>query len=490
MAAEPHSQPSFSPYRKWSIGFHVGLLLCLVLGVVVMVNYLSQEYFFLRLHLSAHTRAPLSTRTVKFLESLTNQVKVIVYYDKDDPLYSTITDLLKEYKQVNPRLSLQVVDYLRDAGPAQKVKADYKLATATDKNLVIFDGGQGRVKVVEGNSLAQYTLERVPDKEKSMRRKLVAFQGERIFTGTLLAVTSAKPLKAYFLTGHGEHRIDSNDELSGYMKFVSVLEQNYIQVEPLSLLGTNPVPADCHLLVVAGPTAALPEIELRKIEQYLNEGGRLLALFNYESKDKETGLERILAKWGVRVGNNVVVDPDHTISGAEVIVSAFSRHPLVNPLLGSGLYMLRPRTISRLPLRASSADAPRVEEIAFTGPRAYLAGEPGHMQRLPLMVAVEKGAVKNVITERGTTRMVVAGDSLFLGNHQLDLLANRDFASCAVNWLLDRPQLVEGVGPRPVDEYRVIMTKTQLQSTQWILLAGMPGGVLLLGGLVWLRRRR
>jgi LPXTG-motif cell wall-anchored protein len=29
-----------------------------------------------------------------------------------------------------------------------------------------------------------------------------------------------------------------------------------------------------------------------------------------------------------------------------------------------------------------------------------------------------------------------------------------------------------------------------LQKLEWILLGAMPGGVLMLGGLVWLRRRR
>jgi hypothetical protein len=104
-------------------------------------------------------------------------------------------------------------------------------------------------------------------------------------------------------------------------------------------------------------------------------------------------------------------------------------------------------------------------------------------------VAVEKGGVKGVINERGTTRMVVVGDSIFLANHQIESAANRDFVALAVNWLLDRPQLVEGIGPRPVAEYRLVMSNSQLQGAQWVLLGCMPGGVLLLGGIVWLRRR-
>ena len=107
------------------------------------------------------------------------------------------------------------------------------------------------------------------------------------------------------------------------------------------------------------------------------------------------------------------------------------------------------------------------------------------------MVAVEKGAIQGVITERGATRLVVTGDSRFLANGWIDLpVGNRDFADAAINWLLNRAQLLEGIGPRPVKEYKIVMTISQLQEAQWTLLAGLPGGVLMLGGLVWLRRRK
>ena len=72
----------------------------------------------------------------------------------------------------------------------------------------------------------------------------------------------------------------------------------------------------------------------------------------------------------------------------------------------------------------------------------------------------------------------------------IDSYANSDFARLAVNWLLDRPQFLEGIGPKPFTEFRIAMTKTQLRGVRWILLAAMPGTILLLGGLVWLRRRK
>jgi len=485
--AAPQPKPSFSPYRKWRIGFHVCLVSLLVLSVVVMVNYLSRDYFR-RFYLSERTRIQLQPRTLKLLESLTNEVKVTLYYDKKDALYGTVSELLNQYAMANPKISVQTVDYQRDPAGGQKVKAHYGLASTTDKNLVIFDCN-GKVKSVEGKALAEYTLEQMPD-QSGPRRKPVAFLGERVFTSVLLWVTSPKPLKAFFLQGHREHVVDSPGE-GGYMRFAAVLRQNCSQVAPLSLLGTNPVPGDCNLLIIAGATEPLLPAELEKIEKYLNEGGRLLVLFNTRALDKETGLEKILAGWGVNISSVIIRDPDRSSTGSDVVVSAFSKHPLVNPLLGSGLYLEQPRPVSALKSRPPAADTPRVEPIAFSGQNAFMEGDPKHTpHQFPLIVAVEKGVIKGVSTERGTTRMLVAGDSIFLDNNHLDLLANREFAVSAADWLLDRTQLLGSIGESKIFEYRFVMTSAQFQKAEWVLLAGMPGGTLLLGGLVWLKRRR
>ena len=154
MVTSPHSHPSFSPYRKWGIGLHVVVIVLVVLSVVVMVNYISANYF-LRFHLSTRTRIELSSRTLGLLKSVTNQVRVTLYYDTEDAgaLYSTVSDLLGEYRTVNSRIKVETVDYIRNPGLAQKTKAKYNLSSQTDKNLIIFDC-EGKVKPVDGNALA------------------------------------------------------------------------------------------------------------------------------------------------------------------------------------------------------------------------------------------------------------------------------------------------------------------------------------------------
>ena len=104
MAAHP--KPSFSPGRRWKIGFDVVLRTALVLAVMMMVNYLGAK-FYDRFYLSSQTRVQLSSRTLSVLHSLTNQIAVTVYYDKTDDWYPAIIGLLKEYSSANPKISVK-----------------------------------------------------------------------------------------------------------------------------------------------------------------------------------------------------------------------------------------------------------------------------------------------------------------------------------------------------------------------------------------------
>jgi hypothetical protein len=490
MPTDPKAQTSFSPGQRWKIGLDVFVRTALVLAVVVMVNSLGAR-FFGRFYLSSQTRVQLAPRTLEVLKSLTNRIEVTLYYDKQDNFYPTIVTLLNEYCSANPHLSVRTVDYVRDAGEAQKVKEQYNLNSPTDKNLIIFDAGDKHVKIANGDALTEVKLEQVPNpKEREFRRKPVAFNGEQAFTSMLLAITSAKPFKAYFLQGHGEPSLADSDNF-GFLKFGSILAQNYVAVTNLELNGDSGVPMDCNLLIIVAPTATLSDPELHNIEEYLKQGGRLLALFNYASIKRPTGLEPILQQWGVNVAPDFVKDLKGTVTGDDVVVRMFSQHPVVNPLAQLSLQMIRPRPVGRVAWQNPPAGAPQVDELAFSSPESVLEGDPAEPPRsYPLIVAVEQKPVAGVANPRGDTRLLVAGDSIFLGNYYIEGGANRDFVGYAVNWLLDHATLLQGIGPRPVTEFRLLMTRTQQREVRWLLLGALPGAVLLFGCLVWLARRK
>jgi hypothetical protein len=490
MSAPSTTAPSFSAGRRWGIFFSVVISIVMMVALVLMLNYLGARHY-MRFMLSTQPGVQLSPQTLSLLKYVTNDVQVIVYYDKGDKLYNPVITLLDEYHLKNPKISVEKVDYLVESTKAQLIKDTYKLGAA--ENLVIFVSN-GRYKIIPEALLGEYTLNetgKVTDKgEIEMERDLKAFAGEKWFSAGLLSVISARQMLACFLEGHGEHSIESAGH-DGYAKFAEVLLNCNIYSMPIRLHGTNMIPADCNLLVIPGPRNALPADELAKINEYLNQGGRAFILFNYNTsypKAISTGLEKILADWNVRVGMNKIADSDNA-SGDGLIVSHFNQnHPVGAQLQGSSLEMYPPRSIEVLNLGNTGPETPKAVELAYSSKIGVTTDNP-KPRTVPMLVAVEKGAVKGVLHQRGTTAMLVAGDSMFLDNDLIDADANRDFAGIAANWLLDQTQLLQGLGSHPITEYKLTMTKAQMASVQLIFLLALPGAILGLGGLVWFRRR-
>jgi len=499
MTSETKSKPSFTPRRKWSVGFDLCVRTLVVIVVLVLLNHLT-GVFFHRQNLSQSIKVELSERTRNVIAAVTNEVKIFIYYDRDEEFYPTVASLLREYQVLNPKLHVETVDYLRDAGRALEIKREFDLPETTkdeEKNYVIFKSGK-EARFVPGNFLTDTVIGR-NQKTGELERRATAFKGETAFTAMLLWVSNPKPLKAYVLQGHGEHSINGSDEVTGYLNFKSLLQQNAIQVEPISLLGTNAIPTDCSLFVVPGPRNPIPEIELKKIEQYLDEGGRLFALFNSYATEADSGLETLLsAKWGVVVTDSVVIDPANAINsvkiapGRDITIATYYEHPVVKGLVNYQLNLLAPRFLGAKRGQENSGDNLIVRSLFASQPTARLVNNSAvPAQSFVLAVAVEKKPVPGVITTRGNTRMVIVGDSFFLANEQVKTFpANRDFAYYAINWLLDRPQFTEGIGPKPFTEFRVVLTEQQMANLRWLLLGAIPGGILLFGSLVWWRRRK
>ncbi|MCF7708516.1 MAG: GldG family protein [Verrucomicrobia bacterium] len=492
-------KPSFSPRRRFWAAVQVVISVVALGAACFLVNKISANHY-VRTHLASEGEEMLSPLTVRLLDSITNRVKVIVFFDSNDPVFSSVEALLREYRLKCPNLEVEYVDYLRNPGRAQLVKDKYKLSFVSAgnntyfKNLVLFDCN-GRTKLVHGKELSDYDVSEVLSGE-SRRVKRKSFKGEMLFTSALFSVIDLEPQNVYFLEGHREMDYRSEGE-SGYSKFADILRQMNLELERLSLRGTNRVPEDCNLLVVAGPQDTIAQAELEKITAYLNGGGRAFILIN--SLFKKSGLEKLLPEFGVRLGYNFVLDEESTFTGQDMLVTNFVAHPIVKPLFNSGVYMVLPQSVSKVK-GLSGADTAKVEEIAFTsdsGIAVTTDSQSGGYENpfqdfrgpIPVMAAVEKGGVQGVSNSRDLARLVVIGDSLCMRNQAIDSVANRDFVALAVNWLLERGRMMGGIGPRPVKEYRLTMTQSQIAAVRWLLLIGGPGIILGFGFVVWVRRQ-
>jgi hypothetical protein len=501
MNRPPANRPSFVPGRRYRVGLGVAVGVVALAVSVGLANYLAATRLRWRRDLSAGARTALAPLTREVLRGLTNDVKVTVLFDREAALFGHVDGLLRQYALEQPRLRVRVIDYHANPGAALEAKAAYRLG-ADSGNVVIFDNGLRPPRLVGEGELSVYDAD-VPamlaGEKKEIRRS--AFKGELLFTSALATLNETAGGEVLFLTGHNEHRPDSDDQLYGYRRFAELVTAKGVPVRPLRLEGTNPVPATCELLVIAGPTGSFTPGEVERLEAYLQRGGRLLLLTAAAAVKLRLGLEPLLERWGVGLPPWYAGDEQNTRSRLDVFTDNLGNHPITGPLRRDQgrLYFPLPRVVGKLPAEALPADAPKAEILAATGPAGLtksdirdgnIAFRPGVDRRgeIPLAVAAEQGGVAGVTAGRGTARVVVIGDSTLFGNEVLDGYHNREFADLTVAWLLDRTQFL-AIGPRPIREYRLELTDAQMRTLRWLLLGGLPGGVLLLGFVVWFRRR-
>ena len=482
--------PSFSAARKFGTGFGVLVGVTALIAIIVMVNFLGARHYR-RVTLSEDRVPPLSPVSLQVLGMLTNELKVTVFFDPDEVLYSHILQLLRQYEHASPRVKISVVNYLTEPARAEKVKTASRLATGA-RDLVIFELG-GNQRIVRQGELSEYdTGKLLAGKSQSVKRK--SFTGEAYFTSAILTLIESRRPHAYFLSGHNEHDPQTAGSSTGYGKLTMLLQANGIATSMLPLVGTNQIPADCSILIVAGPTLPVSANEQEKLNRYLNQGGRVLMLLRAAANP---ALEPLLLLWGVSAGDDVVTDPNAQRDESHIALRNFGDHEIMRTfgITQNGLILAAPRSLTPRP-PGQGSDAPQVRALVSTTEsgaavkdyRNGLRFDPRTDARgiIPVAVAVERGGLKSV--EGGSTRMVVVGDSIFLGNDMIDKSINRDFAHNAVNWLVDRPRLI-GIAPRLLHDHSFIMSDSQMRSVQWILLAGVPGAILAFGLLVWFRRQ-
>ena len=498
--------PSFVPGRRSRTAASVAIASLALLAIVVMANYLAATRKVWRVDLAAGDRPPLSPLTVQMLSALTNDVKVTVLFRARPGLFPHVDALLREYRSRSPRISVQTIDPEANPGTATLKKLQLKLGAKAGE-LVVFEAN-GRTQVVTDGELSIYNdgdvRARMEGQDTEIRRS--AFTGEQRFTSAIAALMDATEVRAAYLTGHGEHALDSEDAQMGHAEFGRLLtgEKN-LRLEKLNL-ATNDLPAETRLMVIAGPMAPFLPGELSRIEAYLRRGGRLLVTLNPYAVGTKTGLEDLLARWSVACPPMFAGEGDRHLvrTGLDVIslAQSFGSHPLMTPIRRDEgfLYFPMPRVVSPMPPGSLPAEAPKADVLVSTSESGLTrssfrngnaAFEPARDRKdlaVPIVVAAERGGVSGVAAGRGATRLIVVGDSVLFGNQTLAQGSNRDFASLCVAWLLDRPQSL-AIGPKPLREWRLNLSESTLSRLRWILLAGLPGSVLLLGVIVWARRR-
>lgn len=478
-------KPGFSPAGRRQIRSYVWINMTCSFLILLMVNYMATRIHF-RAHTADDTSQSLSPLTTAILKAIDSEMEIVLYFDPDHGVFKALQSLTREYALANANIRLRHIDYLSDPAGAALVRDQYKLVFSGEKDVVLINYKNSSRAIMEADLSVLDIDELLAGTSREIRRS--AFKGEQVLTSAILSLTLSEEKKVYFTEGHNEADMDDAIEQGGFSRFSQSLARNHCSTFPLNLSGTNSIPSDASLLVIAGPQSGFSPRELRVLDDYLESGGNIMACLNSRTK---TGLEPLLAKYGIGLADNVILDRAHSPSGnaTDMTVTNFNAHPLTRPVYNGQLYFFLPRSVHSMEKHMPPDENLRIEELVYTSPEAqevtrYSNGELNptlndRVGEFPLAVFSTKSIQKD--QQVRVAKLLVIGESLFLGNTGIQNFMNYEFGLHCANFLMERNLFTDNIAPKPITEYKLNLTAGQRTLSRWLLLAVFPGFFLALG---------
>lgn len=322
-----------------------GLFNWTFLGIVVigliLINIIS-SFLYTRIDMTEDQRYSLTDGTVAFLENeeqFKNRISIKIYLEGNLPaeikhFRDEIEAKLVEFKQIaGDRIEYQFLD--PNVGTEGEKQALFEQLYAKGKGIMpleivyMKDGSQSKMMlwpgaVIDyGGTTVQtiqflpgtpvehpYVLDELTDLIDNSTKNL-----EYILVSSLRKTTQVKKPRIAFLQGHGELNFQQTQR-------VRSLIAPYFSIADIVINDSLAALDNVDGLIIARPTQKFSDKDLFVIDQFVMKGGRLMCFIDalYLNEDTlnrngsthtmryETGIERMLFDYGLKLNDNYVVD--------------------------------------------------------------------------------------------------------------------------------------------------------------------------------------
>ncbi len=443
--------------RSARLGTNVATLVVSVIAILGFLNFLGYRHHK-RFDFTTEKLYTLSDQSKRVVSGLKQNVDIIRFAKTPDP---EVRDRLTEFTSLSPRL------HFRDVDPQEQLDLAKQYGITHMNQVVVTSNGH--------NEILQNT-------------------DEQDITNAIVKVTRNTIKTVCFVTGHGEKAIDASDE-EGFSGMNDALKKESYQTKSVNLVAAGSVPADCNVLVVAGPKQSFFPQEADMIAKYLDAGGDVFLMIDPQMDPK---LDSVFAAWNINLGNNVVVDASGVgrlfgTGPAVPLVVDYGESPITRSFIGSMTFFPLARTVS---IADKNKAVPEDVELLKTSARSFtipnlnvkeVQFDPKTAGPLSLGVSAERKNPPGESSAKGG-HLVVIGNSEFAANKWAGLQRNGDLFMNTVNWLAQDVDLIS-IRPKSPTNRRVTFAETQQRELTWFSLLLLPGIVILSGVYIWWKRR-
>ena len=457
-------------------GMNFGMSLLTLIVILSCLGYLSVLYNK-SFDLTEEKLHSLSPQTVSLLNSMDQDVKILIFYGgkKSVPYKNNVRRILDPYKEAATQLKVEVVNALVHNQRAKEYLES--LRGRDDSGVYAFVVYQSKKAHIED-----------PLDENSVLKALTQ-------------VSTRVQKNIYFITGHGEK--DLNSQQSGGLSFLrQFLEESSFNVVEWNFIDKkSPLPKDAAAMLIIGPQKPFFEQEIKWIQQYIEEEGRVFVALDPGSSHNLTPL--LKESLSVDFKNNFLWSSVSRLVGKSPSsvfgVQYNSKHPITRLFeslkMGSSIF----DEVSEVSIAGSVNPQWKTFDLVYSVPVATLSSlgvSPRSSQIKSAVMAVavqEKDVSSNSKDEKPKDKIkglaaVVFGDSDFLTNASLGIGIHKDLVLNSISFLADETNLVS-LRPKKPKGTQVVLTK----SAQYLFIISsilLPLICFVLSGISWWIKKR
>ncbi len=473
-------------FLKFQLLFEAVILLATLTLVYVVIQPFHERWDMTRDKIYSLPRA--TTGVLRDLKD--RKIELLLFFSQDDPARQGLEVFLKECGQHHPDFHYDFYDPNRRPQLARKFNV----------------------------SVAKTVIFRSGDREE----RLVG-PTEEAFTNAFLRLLHPKDLDVCFVTGHGEVEL-SDDATGGYLRFRDTLQGYNAKVHGI-VLARDHVPDACQVVVVGGPRWDLTAEEFADLDKAFQKGKGVLLLIDPMDPGAGSAFSEFAKKYGVALGQNVIVDKVSRMVGGDFLMPLVSRYLVTHPvtkIMKQATFFPLVRTVQPSTDVAPGLD---VTPLAMTSEGSWAETDLPDLENgsaafdiktdiagpLPVAAAVEKkqedgyrkkdeerqnegNSVKDDGKAQTTSsiqhppssgpllgRMIFVGDGDFLTNGYLDLSGNKELGLNMIRWLANDDRFMDV--KRPELRFKPLLLDVPHRTQLIILLIGIyPLAFFMLGG--------
>lgn len=471
-------RPSF--VKRYSL-----LSICLLLVALIILNvgltFLAHRSG-LRLDLSQKRLYSLSQESLATLSNL-DQETAIYYISSPQNQDELITLLLETYASASPQVNLIM------SNPENDLRITQRFGLEENGSYVVVslpDGSRFRVLPIQDLYLT------------NTKTGALATTAELKITSALQYVDTGVTQSIRFLEGHGE---TSPSNLTNLLIY---LDSRNFELSTLNLLSSSATldPAS-DIVVVVSPQSDISYEETLLLNNFLDNGGRMLLLMDNSKYNKNTGtlqlflsslpnFQGLLARYNLVLNQDLIIGSDLTTAG-----------------IGATKLMV---TVLESPLAQENGELPPGQSVVFGEASSItITQEYEDVTVTPLLVSQSSCYAKSLhypinllqeeedatgpfytgaLAQKGDSKVILYSTSSFVGNEEIGISGNLDLLLTSID-SLNRSDLSLDITPKQLGQNPLDFPgdASKMLLTICIVIL-LPAGVLALGFLLWARRRK